>query len=50
MAHLLVLCLRTMVLEILNIYKKGKILLRQPTVIMDIMENVLMRQDHSLKK
>lgn len=49
LAHLLILCLRTMVLEAVDIYKNGKMLLKQSRLTMAIMGNVSIRQDCSCK-
>lgn len=44
LAHLIILCLRTVVLEAVDIYKNGKILLRQPGIIVTLMLDVPIRQ------
>lgn len=46
----LILCLRTVDLDAVDIYKNGKILLKQPKIKMAIMRNVPIRQDCSFKK
>lgn len=49
LAHQLISCLRTMILEAVNIYKNGKMLLKQPRLTMAIVGNVSIRQDCSYK-
>lgn len=41
---LLMLCVRAMVMEAVDIYKNGKILLRQPRITMAIIRSVPIRQ------
>ena len=48
--RLLILCLRTVVPEAVNIYKNGKILLRPSRITVVTMWYIPIRQDHSFKK